>query len=571
MLRKIVAAIALLVACLAAHAQSNNPLSIYEGERIDAVRFHFEGLPADSLLSRNMRTKAEGLFRLYPQSAYNSMFASYYVAQIELLPWVARATLDVSTSGESGVECSINIRVAAEPSLLPKRGNIFGRPSSFPAIYNSARTFIVLKFAASEMAYSNNNAWFAQPAAVTEGNPLATHPSGEGYSAWLEGFAAAGIYGVEKIIPSINLHLYGGANYLVSFSAGDELFTNRARIYGDIEEAYIGLVGGDRTAAGHNYRYNFLYGRKQFALGDGWLIINTSMNGDNRAALQLNPRWASKHVFQTGFQWDRLFVQLFRLEANELPTLSSATIINGANLELGNKDRMLIGATFLQVLRSRFRYYLPDGTVESRKGLQVYNLRLFRNAPVGGGFLVKSEVGYERNPNFAMSAWAGYAELGWSFKSTYGSPTVSYRFAYFSGDDPSSHSYNRWDALYTGGNGEQWVQGSNMYKMVQNSNEISHRIQAIFNPIRKMQLVGQLWFFQAPSRNNLGGNPALSQLKSHYYGTEFNLTVKYFATRNWYFHLNTAYTLPGNAIRDNLPSGATRNWFCLSVFARYSF
>ncbi|MEG1645017.1 MAG: alginate export family protein [Alistipes sp.] len=571
MRQKITLSWLLLMIGFAARGQSNNPLSIYEGERIASVHFDFIGLPADELVALDLKTKAEGLFRLYPQSPYNSMFASYYIAQIELLPWVEKASLEVTTSGENGVDIQVIVHVATVSSLLPKRGNIFTRPALFPTLYTSPRTFVVLKLAASEMVYSNHNAWFGQPEAVTMGNPLATHPSGKGYSAWIEGFVSGGVYGITKIIPAINLHLYGGVNYLISFSAGDELFTNRARIFGDIEEAYIGLIGGGRTVAGHLYRYNFLYGRKQFVLGDGWLIINTSMNGDNRAALQLNPRWASKHVFQTGFQWDRLFVQLFRLEANELPVLNSGTVINGANLELGSRDRMLIGMSFLQVLRSRFKYYLPDGRVEYRKGLQVYNFRLFRHAPVGGGLLFKTEVGYQRNPHFSMNAWAAYAEIGWNFGKSYGTPTISYRFAYFSGDDADTHSYNRWDALYTGGNGEQWVQGSNMYKMVQNSNEMSHRLQMIFNPLRKVQLVGQVWFFCAPSLTNLGGNPALSQLKSHNYGTEFNLTIKYFASQHWYFHLNTAYTLPGAAIRDNLPIGGTRNWFCLSAFARYSF
>lgn len=570
MRRKLFLLMLLVPLCFAAHGQSNNPLSIYEGERIRSVQFSFEGLPADSLTARDRQLQVQGLFRLYPQTQYNSMFASYYLAQIDLLSWVEKATLDIIPTSENGIELHVVVRAAASAATELRRGHLFGHPSSFPAVYNSPRTFLVLKFAASEMAYSNNNAWFAQPATVTAGNPLAHHPSGNGYSAWLEGFAAGGLYGVVKVIPSINLHLYGGVNYLASFSAGDELFTNKARIHGDVEEAYIGFVGGGRTSSGHIYRYNALYGRKQFVLGDGWLIINTSMNGDNRAALQLNPRWASKNVFQAGILYDRLFLQLFRLQPNELPILNSRTIINGINLELGNKDRTLIGASFLQVPRSRFKYYLPDGTVHSRDGLQVYNLRVFHNAPSGhGGLFFKAEGGYQRNPHFDMSAWAFYGELGWSFARTYGAPSVSYRFAYFSGDDPDTKSFNRWDALYTGGNGEQWVQGSNMYKMVQNSNEISHRVQAVFSPVRKVQLVGQVWLFYAASFNNLGGNPALSQLKSKYYGSEFNLTIKYFATRNWYFHLNTAYTLPGGAIADNV--AGSKNWFCLSAFARYSF
>lgn len=572
MQKKLYLLLLLLSVCLIARSQSNNPLSLYEGEQIRTVRFSYSGQPADSLLARDIRNNVERLFQLYPQSQYNSMFASYYIAQIDLLPWVEKATLDIIPSTENGIDLHISVAMAAKEVVQPKRGNIFGHPSTFPTVYSSSRTFAVLKFAASEMAYSNNNAWFAQPDVVTAGNPLAHHPVGKGYTGWLEGFASGGIYGVTKIVPSINLHVYAGVNYLVSFSAGNELFTNRSRFYGDVEEAYAGVVGGGRTGNGHFYRYNVLYGRKQFVLGDGWLIINTSMNGDNRAALQLNPRWASKKVIQAGIQLDRLFFQFFRLEPNELPTLTSRTVINGLNLELGSKDRMILGASFLQVPRSQFKYYKPDGTVYTREGLQVYNLRVFRNAPVGkGGLFFKAEGGYQRNPKFDMSAWAYYGEAGWSFTKSYGSPTVSYRFAYFSGDDADSNSYNRWDALYTGGNGEQWVQGSNMYKMVQNSNEMSHRVQAIFNPLRKVQLVGQAWLFYAPSLTNLGGNPALSQLKSKFYGSEFNFTMKYFANRNWYFHLNTAYTLPGGAIRDNLPEAGTKDWFCLSVFARYSF
>lgn len=404
---------------------------------------------------------------------------------------------------------------------------------------------------------------------MTTGNPLAQKPSGMGYTGWLEGFASAGAYGVYKIIPKINLHLYGGANYLVSFSAGNELFTNKSRIHGDIEEAFIGLIGSGQSLMGKKYRYNITYGRKQFTLGDGWLIINTSMNGYNRASLQLNPRWAGKELLLGGFTWDKILIQGFRLKPNELDILNSHTVINGINLQLSNNKNGIIAFSFLQVPKSNFHYYLPNGTVYDRKGLQVYNLRIFKNTGQGGGLLFKAEGGYQRNSNFNMKAWAYYGELGWNFAKTKGTPTLSYRYAYFSGDNPNSKSYNRWDALYTGGNGEQWVQGSNMYKIVQNSNEISHKLQVIYSPLKKIQLVGQTWLFFAAQKNNIGGNPALSKLDSKFYGTEFNLTIKYFQSSNWYFHLNTAYTLPGNAIKDVVPD--TKNWFCLSFFARYSF
>lgn len=557
---------------LMAVAQSNNPLSIYQGERVAAVRFQFEGLPSDTVAARNLRTKIEAAFRIYPQTQYDELMAGYYIAQIGLQPGVTKATLEINqASGEaSGIELVVNVQLDPLTTAASiRRQSMFTDRRAFPTLYNSRRSYLTLRFATSQMAYSNGNAWFGQPQTLTNGNPLATNPVGSGYTAWLEGFASAGVYGVTQIVPRINLNLYGGVSYLASFSAGAELFTNQSRFHGDVEEAYIGLIGAGKTASGHQYRYNVLYGRKQFILGDGFLVINTSMNGQDRAALQLNPRWASKNVFQAGFAYDRLFVQAFSLRPNELPILNSRTTINGLNLELGNRDRILLGGSFLYVPQSDLRYYTPDGGVYSREGLQVYNLRFFKSAnPVKGGLFLKTELAYERNSRFAMNAWAGYGELGWSFVPQ--KVSVSYRFAYFSGDDPESKSYNRWDALYTGGTGEQWVQGSNMYKIVQNSNEMSHRLQVVYSPIRKLQLVAQGWLFYAPQLNNLGGNPALSTMKSHFYGSEINLTLKYFHSRHWYFHLNTAYTIPGGAIRDNLPTAAM-DWFCLSAFARYSF
>lgn len=551
------------------YSQNNNPVSIYEGTQIQSVAYIIDNPPADSALTNAYLKVIESESRITPQSQFNSFLVSYYVSKINLLPFVKSVRMDASPTAQNLVAVRVNIVLLPVEEISKESQNVIKNKRLLPVLYNSERVFLTLKAAASEMIYSNDNAWFAQPSAMTTGNPLAQKPSGAGYTAWIEGFASAGIYGIAKVIPKINLHLYGGVNYLASFSAGNELFTDRGRVYGAVEEAFVGIIGGGRTTSGKIYKYNASYGRKQFTLGDGWLIINTSMNGYNRASLQLNPRWAGKELIEGTFVWDKFLVQGFRLKPNELDILNSHTIINGFNLQLSNNKNGLVAFSFLQVPKSDFRYYLPDGTIYTRRGLQVYNARIYKNTGQGGGLFFKAEGGYQRNANFDMNAWAYYGELGWNFAKVKGAPTVSYRYASFSGDNPETGSYNRWDALYTGGNGEQWVQGSNMYKIVQNSNEITHRLQAVYSPLKKIQLVGQAWLFYADQKNNIGGNPALSNLESKYYGTEFNLTVKYFHTRNWYFHLNTAYTLPGGAIKDIVSD--TKNWFCLSVFARYSF
>lgn len=559
-----------LFVCLPyAGAQTNNALSIYEGERINAVSFVFTNLPQDHLTALNIRQKVENTFRIYPQNHYNSFMVDYYLSQINNYVFVEKATLDVDMPGEGGVSLTINVILTSDETKVKKENNIFKNIRSFPVVFTDNRSFLSLKFSGSEMAYSNNNAWFGQPTPLLTGNPLADNPAGEGYTGWLEGFGMGGIYGITKLVPKLNLHIYGGVSYILSFSAGRELFTDQSRFHGETEDTFAGIIGGNRTDKGHNYSYNALYGRKQFVLGNGWLIVNTSMNGQERAALQINPRWAAKRLFQAGFQWDKLLIQGFQLRPNELPIFNSHTILNGLNLELGNNARTQLGASLLRVPRSEVKYYTPDGHVYARKGLWVYNVRIFGNPPGSQpGLFYKAEGGYQRNSYFKMHAYAWYAQMGWNFTKTYGSPSVSYRFAYFSGDNPNTSVYERWDALYTGGTGEQWVQGSNMYKIVQNSNEMTHLLQFIYSPVRKLQTVTQLWSFIAPQKNNLGGNPGLSTLKSNYYGTELSLTLKYFHSRRWYFHLNTAFTVPGNAIRDIVPD--TKNWFCLMAFLRYS-
>lgn len=553
-----------------AFAQSNNALSIYEGERIQSVLFAYTGLPSDTIKAEHWKQQIEQDFLVYPYTHFNVFQVTYYITQIRNLPFVENATFDVVPSGDGSYDLKVAILLTEVGKVTSRQSNLFKDIKSFPVIYSNSHSLLTFKISASEMAYSNNNAWFAQPVPLLTGNPLADNSAGKGYTAWLEGFTMGGIYGITRIIPKWNFHIYGGSSYIVSFSAGRELFTDKSRFHGEIEDAFAGIIGGKRLNSGHEYSYSILYGRKQFVLGNGWLIINNSMNGQERAALQINPRWAAKSLFLTTLRLDKLNFQVFQMRPNELPIFNSNTILNGVNFEIGNIDRIQIGTSVLHSPRSEVKYYLPDGNVLNRKGIWVYNLRLFVNRPVNQpGLFFKTEGGYQTNSYFKMRAYAWYAQLGWSFANITHKPALSYRFAYFSGDNPKTKAYERWDALYTGGTGEQWVQGSNMYKIVQNSNEMSHLLQLVYSPVSKLQTVTQLWSFIAPQTNNLGGNPALSMMKSRYYGTELNLTLKYFHSRHWYFHLNTALTFPGNAIKETIP-GNTKNWFCLMAFARYS-
>ncbi|WP_371055414.1 SDR family NAD(P)-dependent oxidoreductase [Rhodosalinus sp. K401] len=239
------------------------------------------------------------------------------------------------------------------------------------------------------------------------------------------------------------------------------------------------------------------------------------------------------------FHYNEARREFFYLDPDELRVIDSETRYLGANLELRPQDGLDLGLSYLTVPESNFSYFGPlSAPVGTREGLQVYDARFtFRpNAATEAGPLFGAEYAVQRNRNFDMDARAGWADIGYSWPQAAWSPSVSYRFARFSGDDPDTATYERWDPMLSGGTGEQWVQGANHFKVVQDSNVIAHRIQVHFRPSPKVEIVPQLWAFYADSETYIGGNPALSFLDGTEYGFEANVTAKWFVSRNTYVH-----------------------------------
>lgn len=552
---------------------AQNGSSFYEGERVHAVLFNYTNLPADTVAARNLKSEIRATFKIYPHTINRTLLLDSYIERVKQLAVVADASYEIQPAATGGIDIYVDVTLSSTPKAKGQKSGAFirGKGKDFPVLYLDRQSLLTLKISAAEMLYMNDNAWYARPDLMLQGNPLVDHPAGKSATGWVEGWASAGIYGITALSAKYNIYVYGGVSYIVSGSAGQELFTDRSRVYGAVEDAFVGISGGIGNWRGSSLQYNVSYGRQQFSIGQGFIIRNTSSNGDNRGALQLNPRWAADYLFLTSLRYNRFMVQLFQLSPDELPIIDSHTVIRGVNTEWGDGNAYQLGFSFLQVPHSRFTYYTPKGDQYGREGLQVYNIRYYGNRPAGTpGLFYKTEFAYERNSRFPMAAFAGYGEAGWSFSNARLRPAVSYRFAYFSGDNPDTKRYERWDPLLSGGNAEEWVLGANHFKMVQNSNLIAHRLQLSLRPSHKVELVPQFFYFQAVSKNNIGGNPALSQLAHKPYGYEMNMTGKYFCSRNWYFHGHIAYTIPGSGVRSALNDDA-KSWLSIMAFARFSF
>jgi hypothetical protein len=552
-----------------AHGQGVSGTDPYTNRTIETVRITIANPSDDEGLNARVEDRVRTSLGLFPGARFSEQQVQFQLSQARRVRDVADVAYDLSFAPGGGLAIDVEVTLG-EGAEAEGRGLSFG--GEFPVIYERDGTFLSFRLDALGLYYANNNAWYGRPDLMLAGNPLVDGtPSGRGYDDWVEGYVHYGIYGITPITDDV--YAYGAFSAITSASVGQELFTDETRSHTGVEDAYVGIIAGQTDEMGNRFSFNASVGRQRFTLANGFLIANTAANGGERAALQANARWASDFLGLVRLRWNDTMLEGFYLDPDELPLLDSQTTYAGVNLELEPIENLGLSFSFVTSPNSNFSYFGPTGTpIGTREGLEVYDARFTYspNGPGAEGFFFGGEFAVQRNRNFDMDARAGWAEIGYRLPQAPWSPSISYRYAFFSGDDPSTATYERWDPMLSGGTGEQWVQGANHFKVVQDSNVIAHRIQARFRPLASVELVPQLWAFYADSSNNIGGNPALSVLSDDEYGFEANLTARWFVSRNTYVHGHVAYTWPGDAVSAAL-GGTEEGWLSTMLFVRYSF
>lgn len=551
------------------HAQSVSGVDPYDNRLIESVSYRVTNPSLDSATNSRVQSSVQEKLELFPGRRFSKEALDFRLAQVRRVRDVANVGYDISFGRRGGLNILVNIALG-EQSSAEGRGMAFG--DEFPVLYEKDGTYLRLKLDLFGLYYANDNAWYGRPEEMLAGNPLAQGtPSGKGYEDWLEAYVHYGIYGITPITE--NVYLFGGLSAITSGSIGQELFTDETRSHTGVEDAYAGIVGGDTDEVGNRYSYRVTVGRERFTLANGFLFVNTASSGEERAALQANARWAADELVLARFRYNAAMLEFFYLDPDELPIVDSETTYSGVNLEVQPSDNTKFGVTYVSSPKSTFNYFSPTGGIAgTREGLEVYDARFqYAQKGFGGaGWFMGAEYAQQKNRNFDMDARAGWVELGYSFQDLKWSPTISYRWASFSGDDPDTPEFERWDPLLSGGTGEQWVQGANHFKVVQDSNVIAHRVQMRFRPSPKIELVPQFWAFSAEQLNTIGGNPALTFLDDDEYGFEANLTAKWFVSRQMYVHGHVAYTEPGDGTKLALNNDAD-DWLSIMLFVRYAF
>jgi hypothetical protein len=160
----------------------------------------------------------------------------------------------------------------------------------------------------------------------------------------------------------------------------------------------------------------------------------------------------------------------------------------------------------------------------------------------------------------AWYAGGGIAKNAWKLR-----PSIYYRYAFMQGDDPNTETYERFDAILTGGRGN-WVQGLNFRKVLGNGNITSHRIQLPSHPSDRLLLTLDAFFLSAHQLNNLGGLPPISTLQSDHFGQEYTFSFQYNLSKQFLLLGVLSVAYPGEAITDNLSGSQAWQTYQLNLF-----
>ncbi|MEM7669057.1 MAG: alginate export family protein [Pseudomonadota bacterium] len=305
---------------------------------------------------------------------------------------------------------------------------------------------------------------------------------------WLELYVKPGVsfsYAVDDAVT-----LYGKASAVASFTWGRDAFDARNTGRATWEEGYLGL----RADVTERTVLDLSVGPRELKLGSGMLITNGASNGFERGALKFGPRKAWEMAGIARLSSGHLQATGFYLQPNEQRSSDSGNVLLGADARIDWPGGGLLGATYVNAVDSNAPYPLaqagggpPAITPGDRQGLNA--LSLYAETPrfegALSGVFATGDLAFEWNPRIDLRAYAGRVRLGYRFTDLPWSPSLTYGYQTFSGDDPSTARQERFDPLYYDGSPSTWATGSKSAMLFINSNVQSHNLALQVKPTRK--------------------------------------------------------------------------------------
>ena len=571
---------ALLATSAPGHAQSGTLESrrgveiqaeLAEGLPIAMVYVHVVQPTDDAKATENLKEQVAAAFGIREGQSYRQLVAAFGLNRVRQLASVQSAELRLFNAVPSG-RVAVALLVTPRPETPvapaePKAEPVAAEARRFPTIHEDERSRYVYILNGGVGVFSDSDPWFGGFGdAFNGGNPTAKDPLGPGTSTWVEGYVEPGLGGISQV-SDYPVYLYGAVSWLMSGTAGHDIYNSGQWGHGDFEKLYAGMIW---NLPGADTLLDVSAGKQVYQIRDGFLLskIPVSTSIGERAALYLGPRLTSENTLLARAKIGRFGLDAFQIEPSEIDEIATDTKLAGVNLQyqFGNVEAAF---TYFYVPDSKSSYRAPDGERLPREGLRTYNPSLSLKKLFGReGAWLKAEYAYQDHEDFDMSADAGYVWVGYQLTTFGWRPTLSYRWSTFSGDDPDTQTFERFDPLFSGGLGN-FLPGIVFSKAYKNANLVTNRATLSVKPREQLELILDYFHHRADSLNNLGGIGPLQALESRDIGQEVTLTAYHYIGRNLFLQGIASVGVPGKAIERALGDGM-ENWYTVQA-ALYVF
>ena len=513
------------------------------GARVYRVYVHLVNPTSEEARDHALRVAISEAFGVRPGAAFDRFVADGALSRVREVEGVAAVeyrTYLAPSDGQVWVALIATLGAEAAAPAQPTAGGDLGRHFRFLQA-PGAQLQLILNGGVG--MFMDQGAWFGVPSAFRAASYAPADPT-----FWPEAYLEPGLGGIARMWGT-DAYLYGAVSYLLSSRLASDVFQDETTFHGGFEKGYVGLLFARK---GRPERLDVSVGRRDFDLPGNFIVspIPGSVNAVQRGASYLGARKAYRNTASAKYTDDRLSLEAFYLYPDRLPQADDHSQYLGGRvgwsaLRHGDATQVSLALTYISVVRSDARYALPGGEFAPRVGLQALSPRVAFTNPLGvEGLSITGEYSRQWSSNLTMGAQAWYAMASWRADGLPWTPSLSLRYASFSGDDPDTATYERYDPLLSGKQ-DYWMQGMNFSKVQGNTNLNTWRASLRGMPTAGTQLILDWYHLSADSLNNLGTSmPPAAQLTDKALAQEVMLTASWYATPNLYTSLVGSWTTP---------------------------
>jgi hypothetical protein len=394
------------------------------------------------------------------------------------------------------------------------------------------------------------------------GNSLFNNPKEPGVEEnlsdqWFEGYVKPALSATYTLASSSEIYGKVSAVGERTYGSVPAAFGEDVSSFGP-EDLYIGWRSGKSLSIGEN-AVDFSVGREPYQLGHGFLLFDGAAEGGSRGGYWTNARKAFEFAAIGRVNPGRHKAEVFYLDKDELAEEDSGSRLWGANYEYSFNDQSTVGATYM-------KWFAHADVRPGRDGLNVYDFRAFIT-PVPSIADLTAEVEYAREDNGeALDSNGWYLQGAYQFSNAVWKPKLSYRYAFFQGDDVTTPKNEAFDPLFLGFNDwGTWWQGEIAGEyFLSNSNLKSHEIRVHTTPT---EAIGTgLIFFNFKLDQPASFAPGVTAKDV---ANELDWYMDWKINENFTASFVAAYADPGKAVQQGFDR--TKNFTYGMVYLAYAY